>query len=419
MKYRLLPPLLERRAGNAAVWWNQLLAYYNGSLLTELDKRETRDKIEAWMAIPIGDPREKEFRAREPIVDKLQENGIFAKLDYAARFDACDWELPCDLQIVDPYAAELRARRSCGLLLAAKAHREIADRKYDDAVHTFQTGFALARDVGHRHLFISAALGTQIATLTAEQVEQFIQQPDAPNLYWSLVMVPEPLIDYHAGFESEMNNLYFGTPYLRDLDKKRLSNAQWDDLLARLLADCSKYHIDAPVTKIAEGYPRAKKYLIDNGRKQAEVEAMPRSQVILLFTVRLYEELSDEQYKVWFLSYGDAAAEWQRQEGKMREGYRQEIIPLAASGQVAFVDLKRVETRVPFFISRLRIFEALRIYAAAHDGSLPRQLTDIREVPIPVNPYDGKPFTYRCDGNRAFLSVESGPKQGPGAVKSR
>lgn len=97
---------------------------------------------------------------------------------------------------------------------------------------------------------------------------------------------------------------------------------------------------------------------------------------------------------------------------KKCEGYRQEIIPLAASGQVAFVDLKRVETRVPFFISRLRIFEALRIYAAAHDGSLPRQLTDIREVPIPVNPYDGKPFTYRCDGNRAFerrKRTEAGP----------
>ena len=55
---------------------------------------------------------------------------------------------------------------------------------------------------------------------------------------------------------------------------------------------------------------------------------------------------------------------------------------------------------------RLRIFEALRIYAAAHDGHLPQQLADIHEVPIPLNPYNDKPFDYSRDGDRAFLTQE-------------
>ena len=62
---------------------------------------------------------------------------------------------------------------------------------------------------------------------------------------------------------------------------------------------------------------------------------------------------------------------------------------------------------VAAIIARLRIFEALRIYAAAHDGQLPEKLSDIHEVPIPVNPYDDKPFTYHRDGNRAMLGSDT------------
>jgi hypothetical protein len=68
------------------------------------------------------------------------------------------------------------------------------------------------------------------------------------------------------------------------LQKKALSRAQWDELLARLLTDLAKLHISAPKEKITEGYARANKFLVDHGRKQAEVDAMPQSQIILLFS---------------------------------------------------------------------------------------------------------------------------------------
>jgi hypothetical protein len=409
LKYQLLPPLLDCRSGNAAVWWNVLLAC-NGDLVAELGKRETAAKINRWMTMPIGDQHEKEFRAKEPIVDKILESDIFAKFDYAARFDSCDWEFPRgNWDILNLGNAELRARNRWGLMLAAKAHWEIAEKKYEQALHTVQTGLALARHLGQCRKFISAVLGGVIARSVIDQVEQLIQQPDAPNLYWSLVMLPQPLIDYHTSFETEMKNVYFAMPYLQGLEKKSLSKEQWDELLARLLADCAKLHIDVPAARITEGYPRARQYLVDHGRKPAEVEAMPRSQVVLLFTVGFYQELSDEQYKIWFLPYREMAAAYQRPQAKLREAFRDEIVPLASANQVALFDLKRAEMRVPFIVAKLRVFEALRVYAAAHDGQLPQQLTDINEVPVPVNPYDGKPFSYHRDGSRAQLSVEHGP----------
>ena len=51
----------------------------------------------------------------------------------------------------------------------------------------------------------------------------------------------------------------------------------------------------------------------------------------------------------------------------------------------------------------LRVIEALRIYAASHDGRLPDKLDDVKEVPIPNDPGTGKPFEYSRDGDTATL----------------
>jgi hypothetical protein len=40
-------------------------------------------------------------------------------------------------------------------------------------------------------------------------------------------------------------------------------------------------------------------------------------------------------------------------------------------------------------------------------------LSDISEVPIPNNPFDGKPFVYERHGNKAILTVEHGPRGVP------
>jgi hypothetical protein len=60
-------------------------------------------------------------------------------------------------------------------------------------------------------------------------------------------------------------------------------------------------------------------------------------------------------------------------------------------------------------MAMLRVFEAMRLYAATHKGQWPDRLSDIREVPIPLNPFDGKPFIYQRQGNKAVLTCEKGP----------
>ncbi len=47
------------------------------------------------MSIPLGDPKEKEYRKEVLAKDKgiLGYDWVFADMERAARFESCDWEL--------------------------------------------------------------------------------------------------------------------------------------------------------------------------------------------------------------------------------------------------------------------------------------------------------------------------------------
>jgi hypothetical protein len=53
----------------------------------------------------------------------------------------------------------------------------------------------------------------------------------------------------------------------------------------------------------------------------------------------------------------------------------------------------------------------VRLHAAAHDGNLPASLDDIKDAPVPADPFSGKPFDYRLAGDRAFFNAVSVPGQ--------
>jgi hypothetical protein len=163
-----------------------------------------------------------------------------------------------------------------------------------------------------------------------------------------------------------------------------------------------------------QGYPTAKRYLIGQGRSAAEVEAMPVAQVVLLYSAQIYNELSDDKFKWFFLPAAEAGNGPQLADRQLRDAIAaREIIPLASLLVPASMAAKNAETRCQWNLAVLRIFEAMRLYAAAHDGRWPDRLADVAEVPIPTNPCDGKPFVYQRQGDKAVLTSEKGPEGVP------
>ena len=82
-----------------------------------------------------------------------------------------------------------------GTLLTLRIRYELAEGRPDKAARTLQIGFAMARHVAEEPTLISALVGMAFAGLMENRLEEFVQQPDAPNLYWSLTDLPRPFID--------------------------------------------------------------------------------------------------------------------------------------------------------------------------------------------------------------------------------
>lgn len=70
-----------------------------------------------------------------------------------------------------------------------------------------------------------------------------------------------------------------------------------------------------------------------------------------------------------------------------------------------FVGVRRTSSRSAAEIDARQCIEALRHYAATHDGKLPAQLGDIAGVELPNDPVTQKPFMYSLDGTKALLET--------------
>ncbi|MCX7425894.1 MAG: hypothetical protein NTW96_09795 [Planctomycetia bacterium] len=409
LEYQLLPGFLDRKPGNAAVIYNKIgFMMPHGS-----DANNLQERLSKWLETPLAE------LPREEIEKTLAgQHYVLESLDRAARRETCDWELPLrEESLITMLLPELQETRGDARLLAVKARLEIAKGEFDEAIHTLQTGYALGCHVAEGPTLVSALVGMAICGIMSNQVEELMQQPGSPNLYWALTSLPRPIISVRKAAEVEMNMLYLMYPELREVDGKTRDAAYWRAFLDRASEEMSgwwggpnpKSSLRPALTALAiKGYPQAKRALIEQGRSDEEVEAMPVAQVVLIYTVRTYDEFRDRIFKWFALPYWEALPGMMEADQYLRdEGRKREIFPIASLLLPAVQAAKGAEARTDRTIAALRVLEALRMHAAGHEGRLPSKLEDITAVPVPIDPMTGKPFAYTCDGNTAVLEVPS------------
>ncbi len=410
LKYLLLPPLIDQRPGNAAVLYGKVTAEQQRFF----GDQQLMEKIDQWKDVPLD-----KFPKEE--AGKVLQGSQFKFLDRAARCESCDWQLPLrEEPFYEILLPELQQTRSFGRLLAAKTRLQLADGQFDDAVHTLQTGYALARHVGGGQTIINGLVGIAIARQMCKQVETFVQQPDAPNLYWALTNLPDPLVDMRPGIEAEWAMIYLSYPELRNLDGKDYSPEQWRERLNKLAetilcldGGVPPVGIDVVTTALAlKGYPLARQGLIEQGYRPDEVEAMPVPKVILLYTMQTYEELRDDLFKWFAVPYPQAREGLADAEANLEQGLRREVIPFAGILLPALQAAHRAGARGQRTIAVLRVIEAIRLYGATHNRKLPEKLTHVTNLPLPIDPTTGEPFLYRRTGTTAILESPGGKRDG-------
>lgn len=82
----------------------------------------------------------------------------------------------------------------------------------------------------------------------------------------------------------------------------------------------------------------------------------------------------------------------------VREVLRQQVEP-------AYDRTRQIARRLSADTSARQCLEALRHYAATHEGRLPARLGDISDVDLPNDPVTQEPLKYRLDGDRAILET--------------
>jgi len=181
--------------------------------------------------------------------------------------------------------------------MAVQARIQIAERNFEAAIRSLQTGFAMTDHVADGSTLIINLVGIAMGDVAVKRVEELIQTPGAPNLYWALTGLPHPFIDVRKSMEQESRFLYLVFPSLADLETKTLTQSQYQSVIKEI-AQIAETMMTDPVPaggndpdEIAKAdYPEAKQYLLTHGKTLKQIEALPDYQAVLLYHVRMYEQ---------------------------------------------------------------------------------------------------------------------------------
>ena len=224
LKYRLLPEARDQVPGNAAVFYHRAIEMILDSrgdeqVLSAKVKPSTSaprsddQTISDWVSGPLRDiPHDEARQALERFRQALHE------VELGALRKNCDWELDRPDAGYDLLIPEIQHVRVLGRLVALQVRLEVLDGRADRAIHWLQVGFAMARHIATAPLYIPYLVGTAVTTQMVGTLEDLIQSPAAPNLYWAVANLPRPLLDVAPAHEVEQYVLEREFPQLLNLE---------------------------------------------------------------------------------------------------------------------------------------------------------------------------------------------------------
>jgi hypothetical protein len=408
LKYRLYPAGPERKEGNAAPIYLRF-----AHTRSEAWKKETHEKPAEWNKLPLDRLPMEEVKK---LLDGYSYN--FKQLELGARRKTADWSYtfdagnPINLRLPDVNEMRMQAP-----LLLLKARVETAEGRFADAVRTLETGISFSQQVSDAPLLISALVGLACAGQVADGLQDLIEREGAPNLYWALAVIPRPLIDFRRANEIEYHLLSMQFPDLDDLDRPRTPR-EWDGALKRIRTEFERVMQGESGFKPApEGrrpadpaskspdLPAARKYLADVARlPAARLEKMPPAEVLLRYISHHHRVLRDEVFKGTYLPYTQSRPVLAEADKRLKAGPESEAAWMTRVFLPAILKVQTAQVRVERRLALLQAVEALRMHAAANGGKLPGKLSEVKVVPVPLDPGTNAPFGYALDGDTATLT---------------
>jgi hypothetical protein len=398
LRYQLLPELAELNPGNPVPAY---LKCFTEQPHFFLDKQAADDR-EKYGNLPLADLPAASLRS--------YGGAALRQADWAARLDAPDWQILLKLRVdgLGTLLPEIQQLRVLAAALKVRFRAEVAQCRFDDAVRTAKTMFAMARHLSKHPTLVGNLVGVALAHVAVGPLEEMLEQPGCPNLYWALTSLPQPLVGMRQGIQGEVVALNTEFSRMGITAAQPMSQEQLDKLVqhfGRLLSGLAgkasaRDYLDARIKDEAV-VRAARQRLVESGLRQELVNRFPPGQVILLDEKLTYDIRRDELLKLMALPHWEIEARAREAKSPQPRALFDDL--LGAADKVA-----RAQARLEQRIALLRHVEAFRLYAAAHDGKLPARLSDV-DVPLPVDPFTGKPFAYKVEGRTALVEGAPSP----------
>jgi hypothetical protein len=392
LKYQLLPELAEMNPGNPIqgylkCFMEQQNFFFNKA---EVDHREK------WQTMPL---------AELPAV-KLRHygGGALRQADLAARLDTPDWQILLKAK-ADGFRLllpDVQYMRMLAGALRVRFRGDVVECRFDDAVATAKTMFSLSRHMGEHPSLIGNLVGLAIATLATTPLEEMVQQPGCPNLYWALADLPDPLIDLRKGAQGV--RMMLDAEFVGFDQKEPIPEDKLDKAVSKIIETVNTLGSKVKPKDFIEERAKneislqaARKRLVESGLSEAVVNEFPPFQAIILDQKLDYEARRDELLKWINLPFWEAEPNFTN--SPVLKGAEETLFGEFIRG---IPKVKMAQARIQQRLALLRTLEALRLYAAEHDGKLPATLEDVG-LPLPPDPVTGKAFIYKVEDQTATI----------------
>ncbi len=256
------------------------------------------DRRQSLLAKPLEEPE-------EPFTREIPQQRS-AQADRAARLDRPDWQILLKIKSdgINTLLPDVQALRGVARSLQARFRTEVTRGQIDEALRTAKTMFAMARHMGEHPTLIGDLVGIAIANMAVTPLEELLEQPRCPNLFWALTDLPEPLISLRTGIDGERLILW---TLFRELNSTSPMSAEQIknyidplDAMIRQVAGPGNRLRDhfGSLAKDPEKVRAARKRLVAGGLLEPSVGAFPVEQVLLLDEARECQARFDEIVKI-------------------------------------------------------------------------------------------------------------------------
>lgn len=395
---RLLPADTELKSGNAAVVM----------LRTIWEQQPYMQKVVPKFVELLELPYDDERIARE-----LRFDGFQRQLRRAAYMRDAEWNYPLNEErmamILLPDVQGFRDLAGRGMQLWIR--QQIAAGNTDQAREGILVQLACARHVARTPILVIRFVADSIGQSGLDSAELLVQQADCPNLYWALAMLPDELGDTRAVVQWEARMVPGSLPSLSD-PMPGIGDARWQAIWAEF-SELMRFAETRNLT--AEQRAELKSSILATARKrlaewkydESQQAGMSEEEIVLRWVLMLNQRINAQVEAAISLPVPQAIKRLVQIEASV-EDVRKKVgasaVPFLDRPAYAYIASQRFSRRV----RQLQVVEAIRHYAAGHDGQLPRQLSDI-DLHIPLDPLTLKPFQYEVVEGRGVLRTPTIP----------